>query len=87
MKSQMDYDGSLFFSNNQTLIPKKKQKGTNELEILMDTSYTSRTMSYARQSVQGFLKKRVQEVKFWQKKVKPKRYFVIDHVSFKLRIY
>lgn len=44
-------------------------------------------MSYNKYSVQGFLKKRVNEVKFLQKSSVYKRYFTLDHNSKKMRVH
>lgn len=44
-------------------------------------------MSYNKYSVQGFLKKKVNEIKFLQKSQKYKRYFTLDHNSKKLRVH
>lgn len=44
-------------------------------------------MSYQRFSVQGFLKKLVQKVKFFQKHLTYKRYFVLDHNGQKMRVH
>ena len=44
-------------------------------------------MSYKKYCVQGFLKKMVQEVKFFQTSFTHKRYFVLDHYMQRMRIH
>lgn len=63
---------------------KPKQRGE---EIEFHLPYISPTMSYQRHSVQGFLKKYVDTVKFFQKSLKYKRYFTLDHNAKKMRIH
>ena len=44
-------------------------------------------MSYNKYNVQGFLKKNVNENKFFQKNKKHKRYFTLDHNSKRMRVH
>ena len=84
MKSQLDFDGITFYCSGCTenKIHKKKIDDLN-----FNQTYLSPTMSYQRFAVQGFLKKYVNEVKLFQRKVKYKRYFVLDNNGKKMRIH
>ena len=55
--------------------------------LSFSSSYISPTFSYQRFTVQGFLKKKAKDQKFFQKGAIYKRYFVLDHSASKMRIH
>ena len=82
LRSQLDFDGVMYFSKGVKKPPKMKN-----LDVVLTSSYISPILSYQRFAVQGFLKKEVKEAKLFQKKKKYKRYFVMDHNAKKMRIH
>ena len=89
LKSHLEFKGECFYATQNKFEPtaNKKKKTANASEIDFGSTYISPTMSYQRFAVQGFLKKYVNKVKFFQKKMKYKRYFVLDHNARKMRIH
>ena len=65
MGTQMDFDGNTYFQNDNKVCYKKKiLSSTNEI-IDFKKTYISQTCSYQKMSVQGFIKKHVNEVKLF----------------------
>ena len=82
LKSHLDYDGTVFYSNYLNL-----KKAVQHDDVQYNCTYLSPTMSYQRYAVQGFLKKDAKETKLFQRKSIYKRYFVLDHNAKKMRIH
>ena len=80
--SKIYHTGGEFRTEKYMLRPKVKGE-----DIEFNLPYISPTMSYNKYSVQGFLKKRVNEIKFLQTSQKYKRYFTLDHNSKKMRVH
>lgn len=64
----------------------KKLKQSNGDPLHFSEPYASKNLSYSRNSVQGFLIKKIGDKNFFQKK-EFKRYFVLDNMTFKMHIY
>lgn len=89
LKSHLDFKGECVYATQTKFeaTANKKKRTASTSEIDFGSTYISPTMSYQRFAVQGFLKKYVNKVKFFQKKMKYKRYFVLDHNARKMRIH
>jgi len=85
LKSHLEFDGITYYCSGN--VDKKFHRKRTTDEINYSTTYLSPTMSYQRFAVQGFMKKYVNEIKLFQRKVKYKRYFVLDHNGKKMRIH